>query len=54
MKGTNFEKMEHINMCIRQHTNSAPEQIQECFEVWKKIMEKCIAANNNSFARDNP
>jgi len=40
-------------MCTKEHINSATEQIQECFEVWKKIMKKCIAANNNGFAWDN-
>jgi hypothetical protein len=53
MKGTHFDNMEHTKMCIRQHINSAPKQIQECFEVWKKIMEKCIMANNECFEWDN-
>jgi hypothetical protein len=53
MKGTHFDNMEHIYMCKREHTNSAAEQIQRCFEVGKKIMEKCIAAKNNGFAWDN-
>jgi hypothetical protein len=37
-------------MCIREHINSASKQIQECFEVWKKIKEKFIATNNNCIA----
>ena len=51
MKGTHFDNMEHIQMCIRQHINSATEQIQECFEVWKKIMEKCIAATQQQLCK---